>query len=73
MIQNKLRIFHLSGTSWIPSYRDFDFYDTKVLAISKENAIEVFKDDPMSKLCVGEPCVQTSQEWSDMWERMKTL
>lgn len=71
-MKNKLRIFHISGKAWIPSYEDFDFYDTKVIAISKENAIEVFKEDPMSRVFVGEPCVQTSKEWNDMWKRMTT-
>jgi len=26
----------------------------------------------MSRVFVGEPCVQTSQEWNDMWKRMTT-
>ena len=42
-MNEKLKKFYISGMAWIPSYRDFDQYDTTVQATSKENALEVFK------------------------------
>tara|TARA_R100000655_G_scaffold109064_1_gene162527 strand:+ start:801 stop:1049 length:249 start_codon:yes stop_codon:yes gene_type:complete len=69
-ITMKLQTFYISGMAWIPSYRDFDCYDTTVEATSKEHAIEVFNKTPMSKFMKYKPCVQTEMEWNDMMERL---
>jgi hypothetical protein len=68
----KTQKFYISGMAWIPSYRDFDQYDTTVQATSKENAIEVFnKTNGMASFMKHEPCVQTEQEWSEMMVRLQ--
>ena len=66
----KLKKFYISGMAWIPSYRDFDHYDTTVEATNKENALEVFNETSMSKFMKYEPCIQTEKEWVDMHKRM---
>ena len=66
----KLKKFYVSGMVWIPSYRDFDQYDTTVEATDKENALEVFNKTSMAKFMKYEPCVQTEKEWKEMWERI---
>ena len=43
-MNKQLKKFYISGMAWIPSYRDFDQYDTTVEATSKENALEVFNE-----------------------------
>ena len=68
----KTQKFYISGMALIPSYRDFDQYDTTVQATSKENAIEVFnKTNGMASFMKHEPCVQTEQEWSEMMVRLQ--
>ena len=66
----KLKKFYISGMAWIPSYRDFDQYDTTVEATSKEHALEVFKEQPMYGFFKHEPHIQTEKEWNDMCKRM---
>ena len=70
-MNEKLKKFYISGMAWIPSYRDFDQYDTTVQATCKENALEVFSKTSMSGFMKGEPCVQSEQEWSDMCKRLE--
>ena len=70
-MNEKLKKFYISGMAWIPSYGDFDQYDTTVQATSKENALEVFSKTSMSGFMKGEPCVQSEQEWSDMCKRLE--
>ena len=66
--------FHISGMAWIPSYRDFDQYDTTVQATSKEDAIDVFnKTNRMASFMKNKPCVQTEQEWIQMCKRLKEM
>ena len=48
-MNEKLKKFYISGMAWIPSYRDFDQYDTTVEATSKDNALEVFNETSMAK------------------------
>ena len=72
-MNEKLKKFYISGMAWIPSYRDFDEYDTTVQATSKENALEVFNQTSMAKFMKHEPCVQTEIEWKDMHKRMNEL
>jgi hypothetical protein len=68
----QLEKFYISGMAWIPSYRDFDCYDTSVQATSKENALDVFnKTNGMATFMKRKPCVQTEKEWIDMHNRMK--
>ena len=69
----KLKKFYISGMAWIPSYRDFDQYDTTVEATSKENALEVFSKTSMAKFMKYKPCVQTENEWSEMCERINAM
>ena len=66
----KLKKFYVSGMAWIPSYRDFDQYDTTVEATDKDNALEVFNKTSMAKFMKYKPCVQTEKEWKEMWERI---
>ena len=66
----KLKKFYISGMAWIPSYRDFDQYDTTVEANSKENVLEVFNKTSMAKFMKYEPYIQTEKEWKEMWERI---
>ena len=73
-MNKKLEKFYISGLAWIPSYRDFDQYDTTVEATSKENAIEVFnKTNGMASFMKNKPCVQTEQEWSEMMVRLQNF
>jgi len=67
----KLKKFYISGMAWIPSYRDFDQYDTTVEATSKENALEVFNKTSMSRFMKYEPCVQSEMEYKDMCKRLE--
>ena len=53
--EKKLKKFYISGMAWIPSYRDFDQYDTTVEATSKDNALEVFNNTSMAKFMKYEP------------------
>ena len=69
-MNEKLKKFYISGIAWIPSYRDFDQYDTTVEATSKDNALEVFNETSMAKFMKYEPCIQTEKEWVDMHKRM---
>ena len=69
--EKKLEKFYISGMAWIPSYRDFDQYDTTVEANSKENALEVFNKTSMAKFMKYEPCIQSEAEWSDMCKRLE--
>lgn len=57
--------------AWIPSYRDFDQYDTTVEATSRENALEVFNKTQMAGFMKYKPCVQTEGEWTDMCKRLE--
>ena len=66
----KLKKFYISGMAWIPSYRDFDQYDTSVEANSKENVLEVFNKTSMAKFMKYEPYIQTEKEWKDMCKRI---
>ena len=59
--------------AWIPSYRDFDQYDTTVEATSKDNALEVFNNTSMAKFMKYEPHIQTEKEWKDMGERLENM
>ena len=59
--------------AWIPSYRDFDQYDTTVKATSKEHALEVFNKTSMAKFMKYEPCIQTEKECKDMYDRMEAM
>jgi hypothetical protein len=70
-MNEKLKKFYISGMAWIPSYRDFDQYDTTVEATSKENALEVFNKTSMAKFMKYEPNIQTETEWSDMCKRLE--
>ena len=72
-MSKKLKKFYISGMAWIPSYRDFDQYDTTVDANNKEHALEVFGKTSMSKFMKYEPCVQTEKEWTDMFKRLETM
>jgi len=67
----KLKKFYISGMAWIPSYRDFDQYDTTVEATSKDNALEVFNKTSMSGFMKYEPCVQSEMEYKDMCKRLE--
>ena len=69
-MNEKLKKFYISGMAWIPSYRDFDQYDTTVEANSKENVLEVFNKTSMAKFMKYEPYIQTEKEWKEMWERI---
>jgi hypothetical protein len=70
----QLKKFYISGMAWIPSYRDFDQYDTMVEATSKEDALDVFsKTNGMSTFMKHKPCIQTEKEWKDMHERLNVL
>ena len=68
-----MKTFYISGMAWIPSYRDFDCYDTTVQATSKEHALEVFSETQMAKFMKYEPCVQTEEEWNSMCERLSEM
>tara|TARA_R110002051_G_scaffold241262_2_gene301606 strand:- start:260 stop:652 length:393 start_codon:yes stop_codon:yes gene_type:complete len=68
-----LKKFYISGMAWIPSYRDFDQYDTTVEATSKDNALEVFNKTSMAKFMKHEPCIQTEKEWKDMCDRIDAM
>ena len=70
-MNEKLKKFYISGMAWIPSYRDFDQYDTTVEATSKDNALEVFNKTPMAKFMKYEPCIQTEKECKDMCKRLE--
>ena len=72
-MNEKLKTFYISGMAWIPSYGDFDQYDTTVEATSKDNALEVFYATSMAKFMKYEPCIQTEKEWKDMCERINVL
>ena len=72
-MNKQLKKFYISGMAWIPSYRDFDQYDTTVDATSKENALEVFNETSMAKFMKHEPCIQSEKEWKDMHERINAL
>ena len=69
-MNEKLKKFYISGMAWIPSYRDFDQYDTTVEATSKDNALEVFNKTSMAKFMKHEPCIQSEKEWKDMCKRI---
>ena len=71
--EKKLEKFYISGMAWIPSYRDFDQYDTTVEATSKDNALEVFNKTSMAKFMKYEPCVQTEKEQKDMCDRIDAM
>ena len=66
-----MRKYYISGYAWVPSYRDFDSWDTTIEATSKEDARERFKEHNMYKFFKYEPCVQTEKEWGEMHKRIK--
>ena len=72
-MNKQLKKFYISGMAWIPSYRDFDQYDTMVEATSKDNALEVFNKTPMAKFMKYEPCIQTLKEWCEMYKRLENI
>ena len=72
-MNEKLKKFYISGMAWIPSYRDFDQYDTTVKATSKENALEVFSKTSMSGFMKHEPNIYSEKEWNDMFERINEM
>jgi hypothetical protein len=72
-MNKQLKKFYISGMAWIPSYRDFDQYDTTVEATSKDNALEVFNKTPMAKFMKYEPCIQTEKECKDMYDRIEAM
>ena len=72
-MNEKLKKFYISGMAWIPSYRDFDQYDTTVEATSKDNALEVFNETSMAKFMKHEPCIQTEKEQKDMCDRLDAM
>jgi len=72
-MNEKLKKFYISGMAWIPSYRDFDQYDTTVEATSKDNALEVFNETSMAKFMKVEPNIYSEKEWNDMFERIEAM
>ena len=72
-MNEKLKKFYISGMAWIPSYRDFDQYDTTVEATSKDNALEVFNETSMAKFMKHEPCIQSEKEYRDMCIRIEAM
>ena len=70
-MNKQLKKFYISGMAWIPSYRDFDQYDTTVEATSKENALEVFNKTSMAKFMKYEPSIANEKEYKDMCKRLE--
>ena len=72
-MKKQLKKFYITGMAWIPSYRDFDQYDTTVKATDKANALEVFNETPMAKFMKYEPCIQSEKEYEDMCKRIEAM
>jgi hypothetical protein len=52
-----MKKYVVEGMFWIPSYRDFDCWDTIIEANSLEEAKEKFKKNPMSQFAKREPYI----------------
>ena len=67
-------LYTVEGMFWIPSYGDFDVWETTIEADSLEEAKEKFKKNPMSKFAKREPYiaemeVPCSKELDEEWAR----